>query len=283
MNNYSMYSSAWKSSSEAQEGGGSYLATAAASTKASWAAPDLYDHSSLFECTRCTQGNYTSYGGGVLGHQGSINIMDGEVMQELEYQMDEEDDMCMGMEMKMMKKRKLTNEQARQLEASFEADKKLEAEKKQRLATQLGLQPRQVAVWFQNRRARSKTKQLEIDFIALKNEYDRVLAQRRTLQAEIARLATLLQAKNSEGKINSCSQDSSSSTNSNNGDLVSESTTLHIKMESPTKDREGFTYNSSQENGKLKEGVSRLQDLAKYTNITSYDWETYDNGLWIFD
>lgn len=133
-------------------------------------------------------GNYTSYVGGVLGHQGSINIMDGEVMQELEYQMDEEDDMCMGMEMKMMKKRKLTNEQARQLEASFEADKKLEAEKKQRLATQLGLQPRQVAVWFQNRRARSKTKQLEIDFIALKNEYDRVLAQCRTLQAEVSSL-----------------------------------------------------------------------------------------------
>lgn len=257
----------------------SNISTSTTAPKASWTVPDLYDHSSLLECTRCiNQGHFKRFGAGGHGH-GNVNIMDGEMMQDLQYNIDDEDEMCLGMEMKMMKKRKLTSEQARELEASFEADKKLEAEKKQRLAEQLGLQPRQVAVWFQNRRARSKTKQLELDFLTLKAEYDRVLAQRRTLQAEVSRLSAQLQAKISKGKINPCSQDSTSSTNSNNGDVISESTTLQIKMASPTDDVEGFTSNV----GQGKEGVPRLQEPSKSPNLNSYEWEPYDHGLWIFD
>ena len=40
-----------------------------------------------------------------------------------------------------------------------------------KLAQELGLQPRQVAVWFQNRRAQWKTKQLERDYGILKANY----------------------------------------------------------------------------------------------------------------
>ncbi|KAL0685387.1 hypothetical protein Bca4012_052235 [Brassica carinata] len=55
---------------------------------------------------------------------------------------------------------------------NFELENKLEAERKVKLAQELGLQPRQVAVWFQNRRARWKTKQLEKDYGVLKTQYD---------------------------------------------------------------------------------------------------------------
>ncbi|GKA37431.1 leucine zipper, homeobox-associated, homeodomain-like protein [Tanacetum coccineum] len=59
------------------------------------------------------------------------------------------------------KKRRLNLEQVKALEKSFELENKLEANHKRQLARALGLQPRQVALWFQNRRARWKTKQLE--------------------------------------------------------------------------------------------------------------------------
>ncbi|CAN8328511.1 unnamed protein product [Cochlearia groenlandica] len=70
------------------------------------------------------------------------------------------------------KKRRLRVDQVKALEKNFELENKLEPERKSKLAQELGLQPRQVAVWFQNRRARWKTKQLEKDYNILKNKYD---------------------------------------------------------------------------------------------------------------
>lgn len=70
------------------------------------------------------------------------------------------------------KKRRLSSEQVKALERNFEVENKLEPERKAKLAEELGLQPRQVAIWFQNRRARWKTKQLERDYGILKADYD---------------------------------------------------------------------------------------------------------------
>ncbi|URE47011.1 homeobox-leucine zipper protein [Musa troglodytarum] len=70
------------------------------------------------------------------------------------------------------KKRRLSVEQAKALEKNFEVENKLDPERKLRLAQDLGLQPRQVAVWFQNRRARWKTKQLERDYGNLKAQHN---------------------------------------------------------------------------------------------------------------
>ncbi|KAK0591170.1 hypothetical protein LWI29_036443 [Acer saccharum] len=82
------------------------------------------------------------------------------------------------------KKRRLTPDQVQMLEKSFETENKLEPERKTQLAKKLGLQPRQVAVWFQNRRARWKTKQLERDYDVLKSSYDALRSNYDTLVKE---------------------------------------------------------------------------------------------------
>lgn len=80
------------------------------------------------------------------------------------------------------KKRRLSVEQVKALEKNFEVENKLEPERKVKLAQELGLQPRQVAVWFQNRRARWKTKQLERDYGVLKANYDGLKLKYEALQ-----------------------------------------------------------------------------------------------------
>lgn len=100
------------------------------------------------------------------------------------------------------KKRRLTPEQVHLLERSFEEENKLEPERKTELARKLGLQPRQVAVWFQNRRARWKTKQLERDFDrlkasfdALRADHDVLLQDNHRLRSQVVSLTEKLQEK----------------------------------------------------------------------------------------
>lgn len=88
-------------------------------------------------------------------------------------------------ESRIRKKKRLTDMQVHALESSFDTNRKLEAERKQKLAQRLGLEPRQVAVWFQNRRARSKTKHLEHDFALLKSKYHSMLAETHKLRSEV--------------------------------------------------------------------------------------------------
>jgi homeobox-leucine zipper protein len=88
----------------------------------------------------------------------------------------------------MKKSRRLTMEQVRVLEKSFEQGKRLEAERKDELAGALGLHPRQIAIWFQNRRAKWKTKQLEEDFGVLKQDYESFKAHYQTIVEENKKL-----------------------------------------------------------------------------------------------
>ena len=80
------------------------------------------------------------------------------------------------------------NDLVRTLEKNFEVANKLEPERKMQLARALGLQPRQVAIWFQNRRARWKTKTLERDFDRLKASFDALRADHDALLQDNHRL-----------------------------------------------------------------------------------------------
>lgn len=87
-------------------------------------------------------------------------------------------------------KRRFSDEQIRSLEVMFESDSRPESVIKQQLANELGLHPRQIAIWFQNRRARSKAKQIERDYNVLKDSYDALSSSYGSLKRENQSLRT---------------------------------------------------------------------------------------------
>ncbi|XP_031262740.1 homeobox-leucine zipper protein ATHB-12-like [Pistacia vera] len=90
-------------------------------------------------------------------------------------------------------KRKFSDEQIKTLEFMFESESRPESRIKQQLADELGLQPRQVAIWFQNRRARLKTKQIELDYSKLKAKFDTLASSYESLKEEHHSLLVQLQ------------------------------------------------------------------------------------------
>jgi homeobox-leucine zipper protein len=90
------------------------------------------------------------------------------------------------------KKRRLSLDQVKALEKNFELENKLEPERKVKLGEELGLEPRQVAIWFQNRRARWKTKQLERDYGVLKASYDALKLDYHNLGQENEALTSMV-------------------------------------------------------------------------------------------
>lgn len=89
------------------------------------------------------------------------------------------------------KKLRLTKEQSVVLEDSFKQHSTLNPNEKQALARQLNLRPRQVEVWFQNRRARTKLKQTEMDCELLKKCCDSLTEENRRLHRELQELRAL--------------------------------------------------------------------------------------------
>ncbi|CAH2076165.1 unnamed protein product [Thlaspi arvense] len=89
------------------------------------------------------------------------------------------------------KKLRLTKQQSALLEESFKLHSTLNPKQKQALARQLNLRPRQVEVWFQNRRARTKLKQTEVDCEFLKKCCETLTDENRRLQKELQDLKAL--------------------------------------------------------------------------------------------
>lgn len=87
---------------------------------------------------------------------------------------------------KLKLKRKLSEEQTMFLERKFEEEMKLDFGRKLQLASEAGLDPKQVAVWFQNKRARWKNKQMEDRYAKLKSQHQDILFQKCHLQSQVS-------------------------------------------------------------------------------------------------
>ncbi|GJT82233.1 homeobox-leucine zipper protein ATHB-7-like protein [Tanacetum coccineum] len=103
-------------------------------------------------------------------------------------------------------RRRFSDEQIRLLESMFETQSRPEFKMKQQLANKLGLHPRQVAIWFQNRRARSKSRQTELEYNNLQQNYDNLASMSESLKEENQALLNQLQmlrelAKTQQGNI----------------------------------------------------------------------------------
>ncbi|KAI3741410.1 hypothetical protein L1987_59082 [Smallanthus sonchifolius] len=112
--------------------------------------------------------------------------------------------------------RRFTNQQIKSLETIFHTESKLEPRKKLQLAKDLGLQPRQVAIWFQNKRARWRSKQLEHDynilrasFNSLSSRYDLLNKENQSLTHQLNKLREVI-----EKKAKCCGKGETASSNS---------------------------------------------------------------------
>ncbi|EEF34692.1 homeobox-leucine zipper protein HAT9 [Ricinus communis] len=98
---------------------------------------------------------------------------------------------CNGTKNICRKKLRLTKDQSALLEDSFKLHNTLNPVQKHALAHQLSLTPRQVEVWFQNRRARTKLKQTEEDCELLKKWCESLSDENKRLKKELQELKTL--------------------------------------------------------------------------------------------
>ncbi|CAL9085039.1 unnamed protein product [Musa textilis] len=144
------------------------------------------------------------------------------------------------------KKRRLSDEQVRFLEMSFSDERKLASGRKAHLAAAIGLDGKQVAVWFQNRRARHKNKQLEEAYLKLKLEHEAVVIEKCHLENEVLQLKEkLLEAEEEIRKL---------SWSVNGGNLGSSFSTVSLQ---PTL------------------GEFGMEEEAELANTDEYDFHNY--------
>ncbi|KAK6135009.1 hypothetical protein DH2020_031236 [Rehmannia glutinosa] len=165
------------------------------------------------------------------------------------------------------KKRRLSVDQVKALEKNFEVENKLEPERKVKLAQELGLQPRQVAVWFQNRRARWKTKQLERDYGVLKANYDGLKLNFEKLQHDNETL--MKEIRELKSKINEDGNNSDSKLSVKEEELLSdteEKSKLEIPANEIIKQNGAILHGGASGFGDFKDGLSSDSDSSAILN-----------------
>ncbi|XP_071736165.1 homeobox-leucine zipper protein ATHB-52-like [Rutidosis leptorrhynchoides] len=85
-------------------------------------------------------------------------------------------------------KKRLTNEQVKLLETSFNFNNKLDLTRKSQLAQELGVPARQIAIWYQNKRARWRNQSLEMEHQVLQRQLECVSSDKNRLEREVERL-----------------------------------------------------------------------------------------------
>ncbi|KAG6386279.1 hypothetical protein SASPL_155174 [Salvia splendens] len=169
------------------------------------------------------------------------------------------------------KKKRLSNEQLELLENSFQDEIKLDPDRKMKLAKELGLQPRQIAVWFQNRRARWKGKQLERLYDALKQEYDAVSRDRQKLQQEVMALRAMLKDHVAKNQVSTGYTDVS-------GEETVESTSIPSSdKHQPVAEAEAMTTVTSLHQMNMDAECNYQMNMDDYNNtvmIPPYSWAT---------
>ncbi|KAK9742756.1 hypothetical protein RND81_03G195500 [Saponaria officinalis] len=166
------------------------------------------------------------------------------------------------------KKLRLSKEQIIVLEQAFREHTTLNTKQKMTLARQVNLRPRQVEVWFQNRRARTKLKQTEVDCEYLRRFCESLTEQNRKLQKEVQELRSLKlppgHGKNHPGStVSMCpsckavSVSSSSAPSTNNG-VLHRPIPLNLKKLSLTLNNNHNSNNNNNDNDNDKMLKSHL-------------------------
>ncbi|KAG7031313.1 Homeobox-leucine zipper protein HAT22 [Cucurbita argyrosperma subsp. argyrosperma] len=144
----------------------------------------LYRQASPHSSAVCS--SFSGGGGGGIKRERDLSSEEVELERVCCRVSDEDEDGC-----NTRKKLRLSKQQSALLEESFKQNSTLNPKQKQTLARHLNLRPRQVEVWFQNRRARTKMKQTEVDCEFLKKCCETLTNENRRLQKELQELKAL--------------------------------------------------------------------------------------------
>lgn len=191
---------------------------------------------------------------------------------------------------KSKNKRRFSDEQVKSLETIFESETKLEPRKKVQVARELGLQPRQVAIWFQNKRARWKSKQIEKNYRVLKANYDNLKAklettkkERESLQQQLQELHSLIEKSHERDNSKNLSANNQDIRRENNGDFCAELTAKSSCLQDDM-EHQGAIYSDDDKSGNIaylgqeEPELLRISENIDGSFISQAKWCSYDAG-----